>query len=160
EWRLVDAAVKPAQFAAAVDERAARLAADSKRPRDANPVPLPRLEREDAADALRYRHVSVEIDRAKRTATFTVRAPQTPQPTDVAGIEAAGAEWWPLAMARELDDAILSMRTNELDIGVWLLKTSGDIAAVTAVDDTLLAHRDHWLVTQTIGMLRRTLARL
>ncbi|NLD53835.1 MAG: benzoyl-CoA-dihydrodiol lyase [Burkholderiaceae bacterium] len=160
EWRLVDAAVKPAQFAAAVNERAARLAAESHRPREAKAVALSRLQREDSADALRYRHLTVEIDRAKRTATFTVRAPRTPQPTDAAGIEAAGEAWWPLAMARELDDAILSMRTNELDIGVWLLKTSGDIAAVTAVDEALLQHRDHWLVTQTIGLLRRTLARL
>ena len=160
EWRLVDAAVKPAQFAAAVNERAARLAAESHRPREAKAVALSRLQREDSADALRYRHLTVEIDRAKRTATFTVRAPRTQQPTDVAGIEAAGEAWWPLAMARELDDAILSMRTNELDIGVWLLKTSGDIAAVTAVDEALLQHRDHWLVTQTIGLLRRTLARL
>ncbi len=160
EWRLVDAAVKPAQFAAAVNDRAARLAADSKRPRDANPVKLPRLERKASADALDYRHVSVAIDRARRTATFTVRAPDTPQPGDVAGIEAAGAAWWPLAMARELDDAILSMRTNELDIGVWLLETAGDASAVLAVDSTMLAHGDHWLVTQTIGLLRRTLARL
>jgi benzoyl-CoA-dihydrodiol lyase len=160
EWRLVDAAVKPAQFAAAVAERAARLAADSKRPRDANPVKLPRIEREDSADGLRYRHVSVSIDRARRTATFTVRAPEASQPQDVAGIEAAGADWWPIAMARELDDAILSMRTNELDIGLWLLKTEGDAAAVLAVDESLQAHRDHWLVTQTIGLLRRTLARL
>jgi benzoyl-CoA-dihydrodiol lyase len=160
EWRLVDAAVKPAQFAAAVNERAVRLAADSKRPRDANPVKLPRLERKDSADSLDYRHVSVAIDRARRTATFTVRAPDTPQPGDVAGIEAASADWWPLAMARELDDAILSMRTNELDIGVWLLETAGDASAVVASDAAMLEHRDHWLVTQTIGLLRRTLARL
>ncbi len=160
EWRLVDAAVKPAQFAAAVNERAARLAADSKRPRDANPVKLPRLERKESADALDYRYVSVAIDRDRRTATFTVRAPDTPQPSDVAGIEAAGAAWWPLAMARELDDAILSMRTNELDVGVWLLETAGDASAVVAVDALMLEHRDHWLVTQTIGLLRRTLARL
>ena len=160
EWRLVDAAVKPAQFAAAVNERATRLAADSKRPHDANAIKLPRLERKESADALDYRYVSVAIDRARRTATFTVRAPDTPQRGDVAGIEAAGAAWWPLAMARELDDAILSMRTNELDIGVWLLETAGDASAVVAVDTAMLEHRDHWLVTQTIGLLRRTLARL
>ena len=95
-----------------------------------------------------------------RTATFTVKAPRAAQPADIAGIEAAGAAWWPLAMARELDDAILSMRTNELDIGTWLLKTEGDAPAVLALDATLLAHKDHWLVRETIGLLRRTLARL
>jgi benzoyl-CoA-dihydrodiol lyase len=102
----------------------------------------------------------VAIDRRKRTATLTVKAPTSPQPSDIAGIQAAGAGWWPLALARQLDDAILSLRTNELDIGVWLLKTCGDAAAVLASDAALLQHRHHWLVRETIGLLRRTLARL
>ena len=160
DWRLVDAAVKPAQFAAAVDEAAARLGRDSDRPADAKGVRLERLTREDAADGIDYEHVSVAIDRRKRTATFTVKAPASPQPSDIAAIEAAVADWWPLAMARQLDDAILSMRTNELDIGVWLLKTDGDPAAVLATDAVLLQHRGHWLVRETLGLLRRTLARL
>ena len=160
EWRLVDAAVKPAQFGGHVQERAAQLASGSDRPAGAKGVSLARLEREDAADALRYAHVGVDIDRARRTATFTIKAPSGAQPTDIAGIEAAGAAWWPLAMARQLDDAILSMRTNELDIGTWLLKTEGDAQAVLATDAVLLAHKDHWLVRETIGLLRRTLARL
>ena len=104
--------------------------------------------------------VSVEIDRAKRIATFTVKAPATAQPTDIAGIEAAGMNWWPLQMVRELDDAILHMRTNELDIGTWVLKTAGDAAAVLASDATMLANKDHWFVRETIGHLRRTLARM
>ena len=160
EWRLVDAAVKPAQFGGHVQERAAQLASGSDRPAGAKGVSLARLEREDAADALRYAHVGVDIDRARRTASFTIKAPSGAQPTDIAGIEAAGAAWWPLAMARQLDDAILSMRTNELDIGTWLLKTEGDAQAVLATDAVLLAHKDHWLVRETIGLLRRTLARL
>ena len=102
----------------------------------------------------------MEIDRAKRTATFTVKSPQGPQPAAITEIEAAGAAWWPLAMARQLDDAILSMRTNELDIGVWLLKTEGDAAAVLATDATILTHQTHWFVRETIGALRRTFARL
>ena len=160
EWRLVDAAVKPAGFAAAVEERAVQLAGSSNRPADAKGVTLVRLDREDTADALRYRHLEVTIDRGKRTATFTVKAPAGDQPVDLATIEAAGETWWPLAMARELDDAILSMRTNELDIGVWLLKTEGDAAAVLAADALTAAHGDHWLVAETIGLLRRTFARL
>src|SRR5258706_2905746 len=146
EWRLVDAAVKPAQFGAFVQERARVLAAASDRPTEAEGVALTRIEREETADALRYEHVIVDIDRAKRTATFTVKAPAGPQPADIAGIEAAAASWWPLAMARQLDDAILSMRTNELDIGTWLLKTEGDAAAVLATDATLLKHRGQWFV--------------
>ena len=160
DWRLVDAVVKPAQFGAHVQERAQQLAAASHRPADGRGVALPRIEREESADAVRYEHVTIEIDRAKRTATLTVKAPTVAQPTDIAGIEAAGAAWWPLAMQRQLDDAILHLRTNELDIGTWLLKTQGDAAAVLACDATLLAHASHWLVNETIGALRRTLARL
>jgi benzoyl-CoA-dihydrodiol lyase len=160
DWRLVDDIAKPAAFAQKVRERALALAAGSDRPADARGVVLAPLARRIEADALRYTHVSVEIDRARRTATFIVAAPQGAQPTDIAGIEAAGAAWYPLAMARELDDAILEMRTNELEIGTWLLKTRGDAAAVLATDATLLAHRDHWLVRETIGLLRRTFARL
>jgi benzoyl-CoA-dihydrodiol lyase len=160
EWRLVDAAVKPAKFGAHVQERAAELARQSDRPASAKGVALSRIEREDSADALRYEHVNVEIDRAKRTATVTIKAPASAAPQDIAGIEAAGAAWWPLAMARQLDDAILCLRTNELDIGTWLLKTQGDAASVLAVDASLLQHQNHWLVRETIGLLRRTLARL
>lgn len=159
DWRLVDAIAKPAQFATVVQERAAKLGEASMR-QGGKGLSLPRIEREDGPDSLRYEHVTIEIDRARRTATFTVKAPAGAQPTDIAGIEAAGAAWWPLAMARQLDDAILNMRTNELDIGTWLLKTEGDAQAVLASDATMLAHQDHWLVRETIGALRRTLARL
>jgi benzoyl-CoA-dihydrodiol lyase len=160
DWRLVDAVAKPAAFAAKVQERALQLAAQSDRPADGKGVALTPLSRTIEADALRYKHVTVEIDRTKRTATFTVKAPTGAQPSDIAGIEAAGASWYPLAMARELEDAILQMRTNELDIGVWLIKTSGDAAAVLAMDATLVAHQQHWLVRETIGLLRRTFSRL
>jgi benzoyl-CoA-dihydrodiol lyase len=160
DWRLVDAIAKPANFAATVQERATALARSSNRPASARGVLLPRVERQESADAIVYEHVGIQIDRTKRTATITVHAPKAAQPADIEGIEAAGAAWWPLAMGRELDDAILSLRTNELDIGTWLLKTRGDAAAVLAVDKSLLAHQDHWFVRETIGLLRRTLARL
>ena len=160
DWRLVDDIAKPADFARKVQARAAALAEKSDRPADARGVTLHALQRTIEADALRYQHVSVDIDRSKRTATFTVKSPQGAQPTDIAGIEAAGDQWYPLAMARELEDAILQMRTNELDIGIWLMKTAGDAAATLASDATLIAHQSHWLVRETIGLLRRTLARL
>ncbi|RTQ32013.1 benzoyl-CoA-dihydrodiol lyase [Variovorax gossypii] len=160
EWRLVDAVAKPAQFAAAVQERASQLAAGSDRPANGKGVSLTRIERTDSADGISYANVDVQIDRSKRTATITVKAPTGAQPADIAAIEAAGAAWWPLAMCRELDDAILNLRTNELDVGTWLLKTEGDAAAVLASDAVMLANKDHWLVRETIGALRRTLARL
>ncbi len=159
EWRLVDDIAKPAVFAQKVQERALQLAAMSDRPAGARGVALKPLARTIEADALRYSHVTVEIDRAKRTATFTVKGPAGAQASDLAGIEAAGADWFALALARELEDAILSMRTNELDIGIWLIKTQGEAAAILAMDATLMAHKDHWLVRETIGLLRRTLSR-
>jgi len=160
DWRLVDDIAKPAAFAQKVSERAQALAAKSDRPANGKGVILTRVERSDEADALRYANVTVEIDRAKRNATFTVKAPSGKQPETIAEIEAAGAAWWPLAMTRELDDAILSMRTNELDIGTWIIKTEGDAAAVLASDAVLLKHKDHWLVRETIGLMRRTFSRI
>ena len=160
DWRLVDDIAKPAAFAQKVRERALQLAQGSDRPAAGKGVALTPLQRTIEADALRYANVTVEIDRAKRTAIFTVKGPQGAQPADIAGIEAAGAAWYPLALARELEDAILSMRTNELDTGMWLIKTTGDADTVLAMDRTLLAHQDHWLVRETIGLLRRTFSRL
>jgi benzoyl-CoA-dihydrodiol lyase len=160
DWRLVDAIAKPAVFAAKVQERARDLAQTSDRPADAKGITLAPIERTIEENALRYPTVTVEIDRAKRTATFTVQGPAGTQPQTVAEIEAAGAAWYPLALARELEDAILSMRTNELDIGTWLIKTQGDSAAVLAMDAVLAAHQDHWFVRETLGLLRRTFSRL
>ncbi|MFM8865622.1 MAG: 2,3-epoxybenzoyl-CoA dihydrolase [Limnohabitans sp.] len=160
DWRLVDAIAKPAVFKDAVKERASKLAANSNRPQGAKGVALTPLQRSIEADRLSYTHVSVDIDRAKRTATFTVQAPTAPVAADQAGIEAAGASWYPLAMTRELDDAILHMRTNELDIGTWLLKTQGDAAAVLAADAAVLANQGHWFARETLGMMRRTFARI
>ena len=160
EWRLVDDIAKPAQFAAKVQERALELAKASDRPAGGKGVALTPLTRTIEANALRYPFVTVEIDRAKRTAVFTVKAPTGAQPTDVAGIEAAGSNWYPLQLARQLEDAILEMRTNELDIGLWLMKTEGDAAAVLAMDATLAANASHWLVRETVGYLRRTFSRI
>ncbi|UVA78132.1 2,3-epoxybenzoyl-CoA dihydrolase [Pandoraea commovens] len=159
QWRLVDEVVKPAQFAQAVAARAQELAQDSHRP-GGKGVTLTRIERTDEPDAIRYEFVDVEIDRANRTASLTVKAPKSAPPSDIAGIEAAGINWWPLKMARELDDAILNLRTNELDIGTWLLRTEGEAKHVLAADASLLAHQDHWFVRETLGMLRRTFARI
>ncbi len=160
DWRLVDDIAKPALFKQKVQERALALAEKSDRPANAKGVALTPLACTIEPDALRYEHVTVEIDRTKRTATFTMHAAKNTVESDAAAIEAAGAQWYPLAFARQLDDAILSMRTNELDIGTWLIKTSGTVAAVQAVDAILMAQRSHWLVRETIGLLRRTLSRL
>jgi len=160
DWRLVDEVVKPSEFAAYVDRRAHELASESDRPPDAKGIALTPLERTIDDTGYRYPHVDVRIDRASRRATFCIKAPSIAQPDDIAAIHALGAQWWPLAMARELDDAILSLRTNALDVGTWLFTTDGDIDAVLAVDATLARHAGDWFVRETIGLLRRTLARL
>ncbi|CAM3473175.1 2,3-epoxybenzoyl-CoA dihydrolase [Bordetella sputigena] len=159
-WRLVDDVIKPQQFAAAVRERALALAEGSSRPAQGQGVALTPLERRDTADGLSYRYVDVAIDRERRLASWTVRAPDGDVPGNLDAILAQGADWWPLRMARELDDAILWMRANELDIGTWVLRTQGDARAVLAADAALQEHAGHWFVNETAGMLRRTLARL
>jgi benzoyl-CoA-dihydrodiol lyase len=164
DWRLVDDIAKPAVFAQKVAERAATLAAQSDRPADAKGVALTPIERTNEADAIHYNTLDIAIDRAKRVATFTVKAPAgvdaAALPDTIDAIVAAGATWWPLAVARDLDDAILSMRTNELDIGTWVLKTVGDPQAVLASDAIVLANKNHWFVRETIGLTRRVLSRL
>ena len=163
DWRLVDAIAKPAQFDQVVAKHAQDLPSHSKRVGMAargQGVELKPLHKTTTADSLSYTYVNVAIDRAKRTATLTVSAPNTAVPSTIEAIHHAGDNWYPLQMARELDDAILCLRTNELDIGTWLLKTSGDQALALQSDAVLLQHQAHWLVNETIGLLRRTLARL
>jgi len=160
DWRLVDDIAKSSVFAQKVQERALQLAEQSDRPADGKGVVLTPLNRTKEADALRYGFVTVEIDRAKRSATITVKAPSGAQPQTVEAILQAGVNWWPLQVARELEDAILQMRTNELDIGIWLIKTQGDAAAVLASDAVMMANKDNWFVRETIGLLRRTFSRL
>lgn len=161
EWGLVDELARPGQFAEAVRKRAVELAREGRQGGAGKQgVQLTYLEREDAENELRYRHVTVSIDRERRVANIVVRGAEGQQPADIAGIEQAGAAWWPLQMARELDDAILNLRTNELEIGTWILRTEGDAQAVLAADELMQKHADHWFVRETIGMIRRTLARL
>ena len=160
DWRLVDAIVKPKEFAAYVARRAREFAQASDRPPDAKGVALTPLARTIDDAGYHYAFVDAGIDRDARQVSLTVRAPADAQPQDVAAIQRLGAAWWPLQMARELDDAILMLRTNELDIGTWILKTTGDIDHVLAVDASLSKHAGHWFVRETIGLLRRTLARL
>jgi len=160
DWRLVDEIARPAGFEAAIAAEVAALSAGSTRPADAAGVALTPIARRLSADAVDYANVSIRIDRSKRLAHLTVRAPVAAQPGDIDGIVAAGARWWPLQMGRELDDAILHLRSNEPDIGLWLLRTEGDAAAVLACDAALEAHREHWFVQATRGLLRRCLARL
>jgi benzoyl-CoA-dihydrodiol lyase len=160
DWGLVDAVVKPQAFRDYVQQRASDLARDSARPQGATGVSLPPLGRREDSQGFRYGFVDVRLDENTRRAEITVLAPDVSPPQSLADILAAGANWWPLRAARELDDAILHLRTNYLQFGVWVLKTRGDARHVLAVDDSLLAHQANWFVREVVGQLRRTLARL
>jgi len=160
-WRLVDRVAPPARFQDLVAERAADLATGSDRPADPGGVPLAPLERSINERGYHYRWVAVDIAADDRTATVTVLGPNgEAAPGDLAEIVAAGARWWPLAMARELDDALLMLRANHHEIGTLALKTSGNLDAVLTCDAAMAAHRDNWFVRETINLLRRTLQRL
>ena len=160
DWRLVDACVKPQQFQEHVRTRALELAARSDRPPQERGVPLTPLQRQADESGHHYEFVDVSVIEASRRAVITIRAPEVVPPADVNGILSQGARWWPLQMARELDDAILLLRTNHLSIGAWVLKTLGNADHVLAADESMLRHHDHWFVRETLGMVRRTLARL
>jgi benzoyl-CoA-dihydrodiol lyase len=159
DWSLVDAIVRPQEFADFVRRRAAELAALSDRPPGAAGIALTPLDRTIDESGYHYRYVDVLLDRKESTATITVRGPQAIEDS-LDAIIAAGAHWWPLAMSRELDDAILSLRTNEPELGLWILKTAGDVDTVLDVDRQIVAHQGHWFVREALGRMRRTLARL
>ena len=157
QWGLVDTVATPQKFAAAIKERAAALAQTSDRPDEAAGVKLPPLERTADETGYRYRHVEVVFDRAARVAMLTVKAPNAVAASPAAAL-AQGAAWWPVQMARELDDAILMLRLNEPELGTWMVKTRGDATSVLA-HDALLADARHWFVRAALGLLRRTLQR-
>ena len=159
-WGLVDEIAPPAKFAELTRARALALFAASPRKADSKGIRLNPLNRRIDDAGFHYDFVDVAFDRAARTATLTVRGPEGDQPQTVEAIHALGDRWWPLAMGRELDDAILMLRTNELELGLVLLKTSGNAEAVLASDSVMMKHKGDWLVRETIGLLRRTFARL
>jgi len=160
DWGLVDDAVKTQQFAEHVKSRALKLAEQSNRPANSKGVTLTPLKRTIDEAGRHYEFVDVHFNREARTATLTVRAPESPAAINVDQALAAGANWWPLQMARELDDAILGLRTSELDLGLWIIKTSGSPDAIAAIDDFIVSHQDHWFIREVLGMMRRTFARL
>ena len=160
QWRLVDEAVPRAKWDETVAARAAELAERSHRPAGATGITLTTLDKTRTDDEICYRHVTARLDAARAVAEITVHGPDGDAPTDAAGIHAQGADFWTLAVTRELDDLILDLRTNELEAGTWVLRTSGDAARVLGYDRLLLDHRDDWLASEIIHYLKRTLKRL
>jgi benzoyl-CoA-dihydrodiol lyase len=160
DWLLIDELVPGSRFDETVCERAAEFAAKSDRPKDANGVALTPLNRAIEADRIVYDHVTIEIDRDASTATITIRAPDAAPPLDAAAIHDAGVAFWPLALARELDDAIMELRLNEQTVGTWVFKTTGNADFVEAADRALADNSDDWLVREITLYLKRTLKRI
>jgi benzoyl-CoA-dihydrodiol lyase len=160
EWKLVDESIPRSRFAEVVHERALAAARNSHRPVEAAGVALTPLHREVTEDALTYRHVTAEIDRSAGLVNLTLRGPQTPAPTSVEQIHAQGAEFYPLELTRELDDAILRLRTNELEAGTWVIRTVGDAETLLAHEKLIAENLDDWFVNEVRHFFKRTLKRL
>lgn len=160
DWRLVDEVVPRTRLAEAVRERAAALAARSDRPVDATGIALTRLERSITGDRVAYRHVEATIDRSRGIAEIMLRGPKAAPPATPAAIQAAGDGFWPLALARELDDLILHLRTNEEAVGMWVFRSEGDADLVAAHDAALEQHKAHWLVREIRLFLKRVFKRV
>ena len=158
-WKLIDDLARPQQFAEMVKVHAEKLATLSDRPGGTG-VMLSALNREADEQGYHYQTVDVAIDRGKRIASFTLKGPQGTPPQTLEAILEAGVSWWPLQFARELDDAILLLRANDLEIGTWVFRSEGSIEAMVAMDATLEAHGNHWLVRETVNFLRRVLRRI
>ena len=159
-WRLVDEAVPRAQWDGVVRQRAEELAARSGRPGGAAGIELTPLARTRTDEEITYDHVRARLDRARGVAEITVTGPGGGPPSSVAGLHEQGAGFWTLAVTRELDDLILDLRTNELELGTWVLRTQGDSSLVLAYDQFLADHHDDWLAAEIVLYLKRTLKRL
>src|SRR5437868_4965982 len=160
-WGLVDRIAPPARFRQLVEERCRAWAEGSDRPAEAAGIALVPLDRVIGEGGYRYRWVEVDVEPKERVATLTVIGPRSEEiPGELEQIVKAGASWWPLAMARELDDALLMLRANHREIGTLVLKTRGAIDGVLAVDSAMIGNQGHWFVRETVGFLRRTLQRL
>ena len=160
DWRLVDEVVPSSKFEDSVSARAKEFAAKSRRATNAKGISLTPLQREFSANGIEYSSVSVEIDRAARIATVTLRGPDAPPPASADAMVKQGAAFWPLRLARELDDAILNIRVNEFDVAAIVFKSSGDPAQVLAYDAFLDANKDHWLAREIRTCWKRVLKRV
>ncbi len=160
QWRLVDKLIPPSKLAEETRKIAQEIATKSKRPKGAKGIALPAVERTFDGDTLKYPHLIVEIDRERRAATFRVNGPSSAPPADAAAIQIQGAAFWPLALARSLDDAMMHLRLNETEIGTWVLQSQGDAALVEAYDALLAKEASNWLVREIVLYWKRTLKRL
>jgi benzoyl-CoA-dihydrodiol lyase len=160
DWRLVDEVVPGSKLEDTVAKRAQEFAARSRRANGAQGIALTPLKRERSADGVEYGSLAVELRRPERLATITLRGPHAAPPASAEAMVEQGAQFWPLALARELDDAILDIRANEFDVAAIVFKSSGDAAQVLAYEEFLDANKDHWLAREIRGLWKRVLKRV
>ena len=161
DWRLVDEIAPGSKFRQAVQDRALEMASTSDRPDDASGVELTPLEREIRGETVSYQYLDISIDCTKRAATLTLEVPDgVPAGLTIDEAVSQGADFWPLALCRQLDDAILHLRANELEIGILIFKTEGDLDTVEAYDDFVTKNDGHWLMREIRLYWTRTLKRL
>ena len=160
DWRLVDEVIPGSKLEQAVAERARDFAGRSRRPADARGVALKPLKRERSANTVTYGTLTVELQRAQRLAAVGIRGPETAPPASTDAMAEQGCEFWPLKLARELDDAILDIRANEPDVAAILFTCAGDPARVLAYDAFLDANSNHWLMREIRALWKRVLKRV
>lgn len=160
DWRLVDEIVPRSKFDERVNEKALELATLSDRPEGEKGITLDPLERSKEGSEICYPFVTVSLDRDGRNAMLKISAPDGDAPADVAGFQKQGANFWPLAVVRAIDDALLHLRFNEPALGTLIIKTIGDGARITAYDALLDANRDDWFVREILLYMQRTYKRL
>ncbi len=160
QWRLVDRLIPPSKLAEETKKIAEEIASRSRRTKDAKGIALPAVERNVDGDTIRYPYLAVEIDRERRAAHFRINGPASVPPGDAGGIHAQGAAFWPLALARALDDAMMHLRLNETEIGTWVLHSQGDAGLVEGYDALLARESSNWLAREIVLYWKRTLKRL
>lgn len=160
DWKLVDEVIPKSAWDETIRERAATAAARSNRPSGAQGVVLAALTPTVSEDGIAYRHVTASFDRPRGLVEITVKGPEGDVPDTVARVHELGAEFWPLAITRELDDLILRLRANELELGTWIIHTSGDVEEALAFERVIAEHSDDWLVNEIRHYFKRTLKRL
>ena len=160
QWKLIDELVPRSKFSETVEKRALEISERSARPVDQKGIELTDLIRELDKDSITYDNISVSLDRQSGVVYLTIKGPSGDLPVDPESIASLGDKYWPLALARDLDDAIIHLSFNELELGTWVFRSIGGIDRVADVDEVLIKHKDHWLINEIIQYLKRLLKRL
>ena len=160
QWKLIDELVPRSKFSETVEKRALEISEKSTRPLGEKGIELTDLFKELDKDSITYENISISLDRQSGIVYITIKGPSEDLPMDPESIATLGDKYWPLALARDLDDAIIHLSFNELELGTWVFRSVGDIDSVADVDDILIKHEDHWLINEIIQYLKRVLKRL